>query len=948
MESSADVGGLLGSLRAAPCNERQSLLCAAGDVAVLLSALTTHIERLAVSDVNAALKAADMVAELAEICGGPLEQTRARRVRGQALAYGGRFDEALTEYQNAIELADSADLRVETARARMASMHAQNSLGRFDEALRAGEAAREAFVLAGEPMLAARADANLGATLRVLDRPADALRHYDRARPALVVEPMACAQVDSNRAVSLMDLDRFEEAEQAFLAALPVFEQYEMAWAAAVVEGNLAELATRQGRLQFALSRYDRARRYFEMDAAQAELARVTAERADTLALVGALDDAQRAYEQVIPDLENAGLAMEAAAARAGLGRIFARKGRWSDANRCLSQASDEFAALGQPIAEARVNVNRVDLVLESGDIAEAIGLADAALSALRGRPAMEAAALHAAVRVMLSRREHDMAGLRLDEAIKLAQEMELTPLLADLYQTRAELLTLRGAVDEAIESWKAAAECVENLRGSLHAERMRSLLLGGRIDVFDATALALLNRGAPGDIESAFSYAERAKSRGLLDRVAGDLAGAPATLAHADPAHQPLLVEFASLRSELNVLYSRMAEEGAAAELATLRSAMIRAKQQRIAEIETHLSNVSGAAGLFTPPVTSDQIRASLPLGSALIEYVQVRGETIAFVLTRRGLRVERILIDAAEFAALAQRVRFQLERAMRPGATEGQRGARLLHDARRELAALGAALFSPIAPHLDNATRLIFVPSGALHSLPLHAMILRDQYLIESFDIGYAPSAAVWSQLAARRQPAPIRVQNELGLIVGVADENAPSIAGETRAVAAATGFMSMLCGAQATVQAVSGALQEADVAHIACHGSFAPGDPFGSGLKLHDRWMNLYDVLDLQLRARLITLSGCQTGLSSVAVGDELFGLLRGFLAAGARSLLVSLWAVHDETTTRLMTAFYEYAAYNQWDAARALRAAQRAVMEHHPHPYFWAPFFLLGDV
>ncbi|MBL8877781.1 MAG: CHAT domain-containing protein [Phycisphaerales bacterium] len=946
MEQPADIGGLLETLRAAPPHERQTVLRSAGDVGVLIAALTTHIERLVVSDVNAALEAAAMITELAVTGCGALEQARARRVGGQALAYGGRFDEALAEYQLAIEIAGAADLAVEGARARMASMHALNSLGKFDESLRAGEAAREAFILAGDASLAARADANIGATYRVLDRPADALRHYERARPALTSEPMACAQLDSNRGVSLMDLDRFSEAEQAFLAALPVFEEFEMAWAAAVVEGNLAELATRQGRLQFALSHYDRAKRFFEMDAAQAELARVTGEQADTLALVGAIEDAQRAYEQVIPELENTGLAMEAASARAGLGRIFAQKGRIAEANRHLAQAADEFAALGQPIARARVNLHRAGLALETGDEKEAARLSDEALAALRGRPAMEAAALHATARVKLAQRDDAEAGARLDEAIQLARELELTPLLADLYPVRAELSAHRGRHDEAIDTWMAAAACVESLRGSLHAERLRSLLIGGRIDVFGATTQALLSRGAPGDEEHAFLYAERAKSRGLLDRVAVEVEMAPASPPQSDPQHQRLLTEFAALRAELNVLYSRMADAGGTKALDAARSAEVRGRQRRLTEIETQLSNTLGVTGFFAPPASATDIRGNLPADTALIEYAQIRGETLAFVVTRDGLHVVRNLIDDAELAALAQRVRFQLERAMRPGATEGERGARLLLDARRELAALGEALFAPLADHLRGASRLMLVPAGALHSLPLHAMIYDHRYLLESFDIGYAPSAAVWLQLAAR--PGQTSRAATRGLVVGVADENAPQIANEIRAVAAATGFATTLSAEQATVQAVSMALAQADIAHVACHGAFAPGDPFGSGLKLHDRWMNLHDVLDLRLHARLITLSGCHTGLSSVAVGDELFGLLRGFLAAGARSLLATLWAVHDETTTRLMTTFYQQAAYNNWNAARALRAAQRAVMEHHPHPYFWAPFFLLGDV
>lgn len=951
MNAPADVGGLLESLRAAPRAERRALLQAAGDICGALQSLATHVERLAVSDVTAALEATELLIELSDELGSPLEQTRAQRVRGQALAYGGRFDEALTAYEQAARIATDARLAVEAARARMASMHALNSLGRFEESLNAGQAARAAFETSEEPLLAARADANLGATYRVLDRPTDALRHYDRARPALEHEPMACAQLDSNRGVSLMDLDRFEEAQRAFLAALPVFESHEMAWAAAIVEGNLAELATRQGRLQSALARFERARRFLEQDAADAELARIAAEQADTLAMIGALDDAQNAYQKAIPELENVGMAAEAAAARAGLGRVLVRLKRDVDAGQSLQRAAAEFASLGQPIAEARVNLILIELALSLGDVASASDLATRTLTALQGRPAMEAAARHALARTHLARGESAAADEQLTQAIALAESVSMTPLLADLHQARAELHSAVGRADRAIDEWTAAAECVESIRGTLQAERMRSMLVGGRMDVFESAAVALLDRGAPGDVDAAFTYVERSKGRALLDRITAEVEFRSGGSECTDAKQDQLITEFASVRADLNALYSRMADESrTSAAQDSHRRDEIREKQRRLAEIETRLSNVLGVAGLFAPPDSVALIRANIPKGTALIEYVQARSEVFAFVLTRDATHVIRRLATPAEIAAIAKRVRFQLERAMRPGATEGERGLRLIDEARRELAALGDTLFRSAREHVGDAAKLLFIPHGVLHSMPLHAMVIDGKYLVDSYEIGYAPSAGVWSQLATRRRDhADTRRQSGGGLIVGVADEHAPRIHEEVNAVAAVTGIANKLCGESATVAAVSSALRDAEIAHIACHGAFAPGDPFASGLRLHDRWMNLHDVFDLRLRARLITLSGCQTGLSAVDVGDELVGLLRGFLAAGANALLVSLWAVNDESTTRLMTTFYQHAAYNQPGAvAQALRAAQREVMKQNPHPYFWAPFVLLGDV
>ena len=117
--------------------------------------------------------------------------------------------------------------------------------------------------------------------------------------------------------------------------------------------------------------------------------------------------------------------------------------------------------------------------------------------------------------------------------------------------------------------------------------------------------------------------------------------------------------------------------------------------------------------------------------------------------------------------------------------------------------------------------------------------------------------------------------------------------------------------------------------------------------SGIRLGDGYLNLYDLYQMRLDARLVTLSGCATGMNSVSDGDELLGLQRGLFCAGASSLLLSLWDVHDSSTAELMQEFYR-GYITSGDMAGSLRAAMHALREQNPHPYFWAPFVLTGKV
>jgi CHAT domain-containing protein len=115
--------------------------------------------------------------------------------------------------------------------------------------------------------------------------------------------------------------------------------------------------------------------------------------------------------------------------------------------------------------------------------------------------------------------------------------------------------------------------------------------------------------------------------------------------------------------------------------------------------------------------------------------------------------------------------------------------------------------------------------------------------------------------------------------------------------------------------------------------------------SSIRLGTSHLSLYDMAHLHLPVEMVVLSGCATGLNVVTPGDELMGLVRGLLQAGAQSLVLSLWDVHDGTTKEFMVEFYKQLESGQ-PKAEAMRAASIRLRERYPHPYYWAPFLLIG--
>ena len=195
------------------------------------------------------------------------------------------------------------------------------------------------------------------------------------------------------------------------------------------------------------------------------------------------------------------------------------------------------------------------------------------------------------------------------------------------------------------------------------------------------------------------------------------------------------------------------------------------------------------------------------------------------------------------------------------------------------------------------------------------------------------------------ARCQTRPRRPL-EQALVIGVPDVGIPYVTQEAETVAALLPGARLLQGQEATMPALRAAAPGRDLLHLACHGLFRSDNPLFSALRLGDGWLTVAEAAELEIDAGLVTLSACESGRSRVVEGDELLGLTRAFLGGGAASLVVSLWLVNDESTARLMGKFYRCLQAGQSKVA-ALRAAQRALLTTQPHPYYWAPFVLVGQ-
>ena len=179
-----------------------------------------------------------------------------------------------------------------------------------------------------------------------------------------------------------------------------------------------------------------------------------------------------------------------------------------------------------------------------------------------------------------------------------------------------------------------------------------------------------------------------------------------------------------------------------------------------------------------------------------------------------------------------------------------------------------------------------------------------------------------------------------------MGVPDARTPYIVEEIQAVARTFPRARVFLGDEATAERLSTYGPTSPFVHLATHGVFRRDNPMFSSIRLGSGPLNVIDLYQLRLSAELVTLSGCSTGLNAIVAGDELLGLVRGLLYAGAQAVLLTLWDAYDRSTAEFMESFYGHLPSSP-HKARALQLAMRDLQERYPHPFYWAPFMLVGQ-
>jgi CHAT domain-containing protein len=919
---------------------------------LLSPATVEHLDEAVRNLVRTDLKKAGELAEaalaIADALGDKESQAFALRAKANALWFLGQHIAASDMNARAIQLFHEMGRSLEEGRTLSTSMQPLILLGEYDRAQAAADRAREIFSAAGETVRLARLEINVANIFHRQDRFSEALACYQRAYSQLAPDKDAEGIIAAlhNMAVCLTSLNEHEKAQEAYEQVHKFCREQEMPLALVQAEYNIAYLYFLKGEygraiemLRVAYAASVRAGDIYHAALCRLDLSEIYLQLNVNQESAELAQDAYNRFEQL-------GMGYEAAKALCQWAIALSQQRKNFRALMLFAQARSMFVAEKNQVWPSLIDLYEAFAHFNDGRYVEARRYCASALAFFKNSLSPGRAVLCHLLLAKLSIRTGDMASARQEcqNALDGLTGRE-TPIL--VYQAHLVM----GQIEESSHNLKAAESryrtaknILEGLRSGIRGEELKISFLENKLEVYEKlVGLCLAQSSTVENMRQAWTYMEQAKSRNLLEAMVRGTN----FIAQTEPVKSGLAQRIVKLREQLNWYYHRLEVEQmsdapeAGDRLLQLRQLAEQQEKEFLRLLRELPLDEAEAAGLEdAKPASIESVRETLGPEATLLEYFRVQDRILATVITQHGLEMVYVT-TTSRVADILDMLEQQFSQFHLSPDHVDQFVGPLFAATKERLRELYMELIAPVRESLKGK-HLVVVPHESLHTVPFHALFDGSRYLIDSFTISYAPSASIYVQCRRKQNK-----QTGISLILGVATEQTPHVDEEIQSVATLLPRPKVFSGVDASEAVLRENGPNSRFIHIATHGFFRQDQPMFSGIRLGDTFLTLYDLYSLKLPDSHVTLSGCSTGLTAVVSGDEIMGLSRGLLFAGARDLLLTLWDVNDSSTAEFMKSFYASALEHQ-DPALALQNAIQQLRKQYPHPYYWAPFVLVGGI
>ncbi len=893
-------------------------------------------------DYHRSLQFADRIVMIGERRGDTHQTALGLMARGDALRLLGRTTEAWEALDEAGKMFQMVEDEVGWARTRLGRLHLSTMLNRVADALADAEQARSIFTNFGERERLLRLDNNLGFVHNLLGNQIEALHLY---QSALGIAETLGETGQQFLGVLYMNVGLAHESLGDFTQALAYYERAREIYITRnetlnliVIELNIAYISQAQGHYRHAL------RLLYEIleqgvEQFPIEYGAVKRDMTECYLYLNRYVEARNLARELIAEYRNLGATHDTARNLLHLATAEAELNHFDAARTALEEAEPIFTSLGAVAWIATAQLRRGRIALKQGDISKAYELAIASANYFVEHGQLvnygTATLLQGQAQLGLGNfREAYQAATR---ALGIAQRFKVPSLRYTSHLLLGQISEAQQHTVRATRHYHAAATAVERVQRNLTI----TLRTGFLEDKGEASRSLIALYLSNGRAECAFNALEQAKSQVLLSYLANR---EQFHWAQGKTQIQAMIEKLNKLRAEHQWFY-RLAHEpprnfdqlNAISPEQALMEVAVRERQIRSITEQLYLQSSDDHQSKQVETTSLNDIQRQLKEGTLLIEFYSDGSHLWAFLLDGQNIHIRSLSITVEVLNQLLTQLRANLSAALTVNShTDAVRP--LVHLAQRILKRLHSLLIEPLDLSQFNLNKLIIVPYGVLHYLPFNTLYDGSSYLIERYDIIILPTAGLAARPALKRDPGALILANSW-------EGRLPHTLVEGQMVQQL--FGGTLCGGESANRA---ALQASptQILHIATHGEHRLDQPDLSYLQLADGQLYADDTLQQDMSYELVTLSACETGRASVAASDELIGLGRGFLYAGAGALLVSMWQVPDISTLYFMERFYK--ALSQRDSkASALRHAQQFMLTEKAwlHPAFWGAFQLIGD-
>jgi CHAT domain-containing protein/Tfp pilus assembly protein PilF len=618
-------------------------------------------------------------------------------------------------------------------------------------------------------------------------------------------------------------------------------------------------------------------------------------------------------------------------------------------------------------------------IYMRKGDYQQALNYLQKALpiSEQIGDEGLEGTILNHIGVVAIFQNEYEKSMSYLNEALEIKRRIGKKADEGTILSSLGYLYEQQKRWREALSCYKGSIDVLEGIRNKTGLQEMKEAFIVQKIGVYLNTVKLLLKLDSP---EEAFTYVEKSKARSFFEQLCEASTGIKRGV------DSQLFAEETNLYGKLAVIEQNLKKQinnEQREQLWEKRHAL--EHELSVLQMELRTSNPRYAELKYSQPATVEQVQQEiLKEGEIIVEYLQGDEELSVFIIGKRSFSTHTIEVKAQDLYE-------SITQFLEPLRSTSQE--KLNHELAKQLYQI---LFQPLEQKIVEAIEgeeiknLIIIPDLLLFYLPFEMLVTKDgetpKYLVDRYPLSYSPSSSVLKpEILHARQPeqytqdllalAPfgeeetettkVALRTAENLLLsdtlrsGLEDvQPLPYSAGEVQTISSLYPQSVCKIGADATKAFLKDHAKGSRYLHLSTHGYLDNEHAMYSGLLFSDGMLQTYEIFNLDIDAELTVLSACETGLGELKAGEGLVGLTRAFMYAGNPSVLVSLWPVSDPSTAAFMKRFYRSLNRGMtkaralqetklWMKAKSYHTDEHGNVIKHDHPFYWAPFVLVGD-